>query len=731
MLKLENVGKIYSSGSNVSIGIRKVNLELKRGEFVAITGESGSGKSTLLNILSGIDTYEEGEMYVFNEETSYFSIEDLENYRNKYVGFIFQNYNIIDSYSVYKNVEVALMLNGVPKEERKKKAIELINRVGLSHRMRTKASKLSGGEKQRVVIARALSKDPMIIAADEPTGNLDSNSSKEIIELLHEVSKDKLVLIVTHDFNEVSDYATRIIRVYDGEIKEDRLLKKDVIEEETPTEEVTFDNEKPKVKESGIIGLSLTDLFSSPKRSIFYYFVILLMGLYFLVALGAYRNLSRESNVSLSLRFANTDPYRMVVNKKDKSVLSNSDLEYLESLSSTDYIVKKDMILDYYAGLYKYDANSGEDFYINNFVNSASHIKERDLVAGRLPNSDSEIVITVTRDSLNEDYSEFKSFLNQEVNISTYDDSNNNKKYTVVGVIDGSSFNMSQEQYAYFYNDEFMTLSLNYYLSQFVNILIKPDGSTDYYQYSTGLTIYVDDNLSAGEACMNGLSETPQDIKIQDLYGTLLDLKLKYKSSSVNIGYNYNAFILNRTDYDNLINTINNRDYQVTIMLKNSSRAEYVRRTLISNGYNVVIPSIDTKTEFDITGLVKGIYFFMTSSFILQSILIIYVVLLHSIKSRKDDIEILRTIGSTKKQIRRMFAYEFTFIGSTVYLFIVILFIALKMFTKGTFHSVISAITFGDFLLLLFVILLINFLLSLLFTRRMFKNTVRKSLQEN
>ena len=121
MLKLENVGKIYSTGDNLSVGIRRVNIEFNIGEFVAITGESGSGKSTLLNILSGIDSYEEGEMYVSGEETSYFTPEDLEEYRNKYVGFIFQNYNIIDSYTVLENVEAALLALPLSKEERRKK----------------------------------------------------------------------------------------------------------------------------------------------------------------------------------------------------------------------------------------------------------------------------------------------------------------------------------------------------------------------------------------------------------------------------------------------------------------------------------------------------------------------------------------------------------------------------------------------------------------------------------
>ncbi|MBO4666908.1 MAG: ABC transporter ATP-binding protein, partial [Bacilli bacterium] len=342
MLKLVNVGKIYSQEGNVSVGIRKVNLELSVGEFVAITGESGSGKTTLLNVLSGIDNYEEGEMYVNGEETSYFSTEDLEDYRNKYVGFIFQNYNIIDSYTVRENVEAALLFNGYPKEKIRERAAELIEKVGLTHRIRTKSSKLSGGEKQRVVIARALAKDPVIIACDEPTGNLDYDSSKQIIELLHEVSKDKLVLIVTHDFEEVKDYATRVIRVFDSEIKEDRILR--------PHEEANINFEELKVnkpKRGQLLPFSFKDLFASPKRLIFNSIVFFVMALMVLVSIGFYRNQTRRSESYETFgQFYNQDTRRIVMNKKDKSFFTDAELNEIKNLNGVDFIISNDILVD-------------------------------------------------------------------------------------------------------------------------------------------------------------------------------------------------------------------------------------------------------------------------------------------------------------------------------------------------------------------------------------------------
>lgn len=225
-LQLNNIGKIYVSEGTVAVGIRNVNLSFERGEFVAITGASGSGKSTLLNVISGMDTYEEGEMYIEGKPTSHFLQPDWEEYREKYISFIFQDYNIIESFTVLQNVELALMDIANP-IERRRRAIELLHRVGLEKHLKQKGSRLSGGQKQRCVIARALAKDSPVILADEPTGNLDAESSKEIVELLREVSKDKLLIVVTHNFDEVQDYATRHVRVFDSAVESDHVIRED------------------------------------------------------------------------------------------------------------------------------------------------------------------------------------------------------------------------------------------------------------------------------------------------------------------------------------------------------------------------------------------------------------------------------------------------------------------------------------------------------------------------
>ena len=226
MIELKNVSKFYYDNGIITTGFYNINLRLNLGEFVVITGESGSGKSTLLNIISGVDNYEEGEMYINGKETSHYEEKEFEEYRKKYIANIFQNFNLVNSYTVYQNIELILILNGYKRKKIKNRVLNVIEKLKLSKFKNTKVSKLSGGQKQKVAIARALVKETPIIVADEPTGNLDSESAREVIKLLSEVSKEKLVILVTHNLNQVENYATRIIKMNDGQIIENREIKK-------------------------------------------------------------------------------------------------------------------------------------------------------------------------------------------------------------------------------------------------------------------------------------------------------------------------------------------------------------------------------------------------------------------------------------------------------------------------------------------------------------------------
>ncbi len=262
LLRLKNIGKIYNSNDILTIGVRNIDLSFDYNEFVTIEGESGSGKSTLLNVIAANDTYEEGELYFNEEETSHYSSLDWEKYRENNIAMIFQDFNIIENLSVLENVELALFR--IPDiVKRKEIAKGLIEKVGLSKQMHHKGSHLSGGEKQRCVIARALAKDSPIILADEPTGNLDSKSSREVARILKEVSKDKLVIVVTHNPEFFKEYATRRILISDGKLKEDKVI--------TPVEhkeiEKTESKTTKRLKVKNILRLGYLNYKSRPKFS--------------------------------------------------------------------------------------------------------------------------------------------------------------------------------------------------------------------------------------------------------------------------------------------------------------------------------------------------------------------------------------------------------------------------------------------------------------------------------
>ena len=221
MLKLNNIKKDYKTGNFIQNALKGVSLSFRENEFVAILGPSGSGKTTLLNIIGGLDRYTTGDLIIDGKSTKKFKDKDWDAYRNHAIGFVFQSYNLISHISVLENVEMGMTLSGVSGSERKKKALELLDKVGLKEHAHKKPNQLSGGQMQRVAIARALANDPKIILADEPTGALDSKTSVQIMELIKEISKDKLVIMVTHNKELAENYAERIIEMKDGEILND------------------------------------------------------------------------------------------------------------------------------------------------------------------------------------------------------------------------------------------------------------------------------------------------------------------------------------------------------------------------------------------------------------------------------------------------------------------------------------------------------------------------------
>lgn len=385
LIRLQNIGKIYVSEGNVAVGIRGVNLSFHRGEFVAITGKSGSGKSTLLNVISGMDTYEEGELYVNGEATSHYLQKDWEEYRKKYISFIFQDYNIVESFTVLENVELALM-HIDDRRERRRRAMELIRRVGLEGHIRHKGSQLSGGQKQRTVIARALAKDSPILLADEPTGNLDSQTSKEILALLREISHDKLVIIVTHNFDQVEEYATRHVRIFDGAVESDHILQNVEEKEETAPVDVyeNLANKAGRALKNGTL-LGWVRFKSKPKLS---FFLTVLLCLAVLAA-SLVTALSGEAYALFEKRYMFTPMEgRTVIARKDGAVMTGEELKALASKVGAKEYWQNDYLLDYTLSKYFPDYGTFLEFVCE---------YDSELVpdVGRLPEKVNEVMLSL------------------------------------------------------------------------------------------------------------------------------------------------------------------------------------------------------------------------------------------------------------------------------------------------------------------------------------------------
>lgn len=221
MLQLQHISKVYHTGNQEFHALKDISIRFRENEFVSILGQSGSGKTTLLNIIGGLDQYTSGDLLIQGESTKQFKNRDWDSYRNHTIGFVFQSYNLIGHQTALSNVEIAMTLSGVSKAERKKRAIEALERVGLKDHLYKKPNQMSGGQMQRIAIARALVNNPKVVLADEPTGALDSETSVQIMELLKDIAKERLVIMVTHNPELAQAYSTRIVQVLDGNILSD------------------------------------------------------------------------------------------------------------------------------------------------------------------------------------------------------------------------------------------------------------------------------------------------------------------------------------------------------------------------------------------------------------------------------------------------------------------------------------------------------------------------------
>lgn len=733
MLKLENVSKFYYNKGIIASGFTKVNLELKIGEFVAITGESGSGKSTLLNVISGLDSYEEGEMYIDGKETSHYSEKDFEDYRRKYIANIFQSFNLINSYTVYQNVELVLLLNGYKKHKVKKKILDIIDKVGLTKFKNTKVSKLSGGQKQRVAIARAMVKDTPIIVADEPTGNLDSESAKEVIEILKKVAKDKLVVVVTHNIEQVENVATRIIKMHDGRIIQNTEIKK------IPKEPEIVESQYNNISIVNKYRLGIRNTFNILPKFLLLFAVFFFMSAAVLTEYGSFQMSEEEiTDEGYSIVFSDLSENRVLINKKDRTPFTNEEYAQIKQLSNVDYLVEDDVFIDGMSTISRDDMSIyGTMLDIENFRGNVDF--------GRMPENENEIVVAMSSDHyyvtdrmnevLNKTFSVLKSqgmnaWSNEKVmdltvvGIQTYDvGSYNSKIYVSKNVLNKLRSNVNKN-----YSD--MKVMLN---NKYVQYSIEPNENVE-----RGTAI-VDDEMKY-EYKNNKIKDLPVNIYLNNIYYneelnltiTKTYTKNNFKRTLGLENYDSNRYtiFINNEDYDSLYNK---PSYQSSVYVKDIKKIDETLAQLEALGLNPKKVTDFKMNQGEVyKRIIKIIKVVVTIVLIMVLFFISYLIIKIILKSRNVYYTTLRMLGATYKNVRRILDIEL-FINSTLSYAVLMLFIYLvkaDVIGLNYISKISNFLSAREYILMYLILIVISRLISMKFAKKLFKNTAINTYNE-
>ena len=687
MLKLENITKIYERKNFKQIALNDVTLVFRNNEFVSILGPSGSGKTTLLNIIGGLDKYTYGNLIIDGVSTRKYKERDWNNYRSKKVGFIFQSYNLINHQTVLSNVLLSLNIAGKPKKESIKLAKKVLKDVGLENYIKKKPKELSGGQMQRVAIARALVTNPDIILCDEPTGALDSQTSIQIMELLKKISKEKLVIMVTHNVTLANKYSDRVIALNDGVITYDT----------SPYEVENYSLKKIKNKRKTMnkftsLSLSFNNLLTKKSRTLLTSFAgsIGIIGIALVLSLSKgtqkYINKIEKNTFSkypISIMESYIDYQNMFDKEKESckngSICSINDLtnnvvndNKINSISKFSNILKQnyDNINNYTLDInynYNIDLNIYKDnkmienssLYFKEFFNNNSPLlKEYTLIYGKLPEKYNEIVI-VTDENGKLPLSLMKSlFLNEDIDLSKTINISYEK------IIDSKFKLVSETSYYIHENDTWQYIKnnqdkINDILDKSINLKItgilklNKDAiisESGFIGYSKKLINYLNDEVNSSNIKKSILENKDINPLTNNLYDENMTYEMLLDSISIN-------------DKNPIKIDIYPKDY------KSKEKIESIIKKYNEENSNDKVYYTDYLKVFlnSITSLIKMITYVLTAfigvSLIVSSIMISIITYI-SVLERTKEIGILRSLGASKKDIKNIFKAETIIIGT-------------------------------------------------------------------
>ena len=731
MLELKNVSKFYYSKGIIATGFSKVSLKFEPGEFVAITGESGSGKSKLLNVISGLDSYEEGEMYINGEETSHYTEKDYEVYRRKYIGNIFQNFNLVNSYTVYQNIELIMLINGKTKKEVKEIVLELIKKVDLYKYRNTKVSKLSGGQKQRVAIARALAQETPIILADEPTGNLDKRSSESVLKLLHEISKDKLVIVVTHNYDQIEEYTTRKIVMHDGRVMEDKKIKN-----HKKVENIKISNSKD-IRPLSKLRLGVRNTFNIiPKflliLSVYIFIVYAMFFAYSSFQYAAYE----ESLNGYNPFFLNNDAKRVVIKKKNNEAFTEEDYKKIESLDNVDRVMKNDLALD--KSIY-----IGSDYL--GFSGNILSLKDINKVdAGRMPKENNEIVMTIQKNDYYANMIDEIMSTDFELSDLSSDRVDDTEKLKIVGII------YINEYETYFYVNDYLLDKLNTKANieySSVKYVFANEENTSYYgntygeiipsnKVSRGKVVISDDN---SYKCKNMKCKNYSfKINVNNLYyNDSYELKVSKTYTKKNFnnltGYDYEkyngAIFMNDEEYKEMFNK---NYYQSSIFMKDDKLSEQTMNELKDLDLTTLYVKDTLNETSEIVRILNIVKVVSMTIMIIVLFFISYFIIRIVLKSRNIYYSTLRILGSSYNATKSILNIELVTISHIAYAIFLIFLLLVKysVIESSYIKNLLDYVNIYQFILVYLIILLMSRMITNRYSRKLFTNTVMNTYRE-